>query len=533
MNARAAIVPKLCGMDVELGNSILSPDGGEAAGSDAAASRLLLAAIEGRSGWLAPDEETDSGRRFTGAGHCFYCDLNHIELCVAEVRSAFDLVAGWHATLRIAAAARRAAQRKLPEGWMLQVRVNNSDGQSHSYGAHCNFLVSRRAWQDIFERRLHFQLLLASFQASSIVFTGQGKVGSENGRPPVRFQLAQRADFFETLCAPQTTYHRPLVNARDESLCGTGSRGERGLARLHCIFFDSTLCHVATLLKIGTMQIVLAMIEAGEFDTRLLLEDPVGAVRAWSHDPTLAARCPTVGGEMLTAAELQLRFAERAHRFVESGAAAAAIPRCAEIHAAWTDTLRLLAAGDLDALAPRLDWALKLRTLLQVMRDEPRLRWDSPELQVVDQIYGSLDEEEGIYWECERAGAVERVVDAERIAHFVTDPPDDTRAWTRAQLLRLAPPGSVVSVDWDAVVLQVRRPGRRTERLRFSLANPLRSTRGDWNRTCGPTPDLDAVIAALAPENLPVPQFDPRRLFEQASHYLWTQRVHRTRGEVP
>ena len=79
------------------------------------------------------------------------------------------------------------------------------------------------------------------------MFTGQGKVGSENGRPATPYQLSQRADFVETLMGKQTTHRRPIVNSRDEALCGatshfvSGASQDLGLARLHCIFFDNTL----------------------------------------------------------------------------------------------------------------------------------------------------------------------------------------------------------------------------------------------------------------------------------------------------
>src|SRR5262249_17152411 len=151
-------------------------------------------------------------------------------------------------------------------------------------------LVSRRAWDNLFRRRLHYQLSLAALQASSIVVNGQGKVGSENDAPPVSFQLGQRADFIETLCGEQTTYNRPLVNARDEALCG--DRGD--LARVHAICFDATLCQIATFLRVGIMQLGLALIEAEVVDHRLMLDDAVGALHVWSHDLTLTARAPLV-----------------------------------------------------------------------------------------------------------------------------------------------------------------------------------------------------------------------------------------------
>ena len=122
--------------------------------------------------------------------------------------------------LRIARTAMVNANEKLPAGRQIQVLVNNSDGRGNSYGSHLNFLITRRCWDNIFRRKIHYMLYLAAFQASSIVYTGQGKVGSENGAPEVEFQLSQRADFFERLVGSQTTHNRPIVNSRDEALCG-------------------------------------------------------------------------------------------------------------------------------------------------------------------------------------------------------------------------------------------------------------------------------------------------------------------------
>src|SRR4026208_2376933 len=139
-------------------------------------------------------------------------------------------------------------------------------------------------------------LRLAAFRAAGIVFTGQGKVGSENGTPDVPFQLSARADFFGRLVGAQTTHNRPIVNSRDEPLCGTAE-----MARLHVIFFDNTLCHVASLLKVGVMQIVLAMIEAERIKPGLALEDPLDALLRWSHDPTLHARARLTSGRQITA----------------------------------------------------------------------------------------------------------------------------------------------------------------------------------------------------------------------------------------
>ena len=245
--------------------------------------------------------------------------------------------------------------------------INNSDGRGNSYGSHLNFLISRRTWDSLFHRRLHYLAYLASYQATSIVITGQGKVGSENGAPPVDYQLSQRADFFETMTGTQTTFRRPLVNSRDEPLCGLTDKGmpkrsmDSKLARLHCIFYDSNICHVACLLKCGMFQILLAMLEAGRVRQRLILDDPLAAVRRFSHDPSLRARARTATGLRLTAVEWQRLFLEDAQKFVAAGGCGGAVPRAEEILDLYADTLEKLQTGNLEALTGRLDWVLKRR----------------------------------------------------------------------------------------------------------------------------------------------------------------------------
>ena len=70
------------------------------------------------------------------------------------------------------------------------------------------------------------------------------------------------------------------------------------------------------------------------------------------------------------------------------------------------------------------------------MRQNPSWTWDSPELKTLDLMYGSL--RNGLYWACERSGMIEPVVSEAEIERFTHEPPEDTRAWTRAMLLRQA-----------------------------------------------------------------------------------------------
>ena len=507
-------VPKLCGADIELGNFVLGRRGDR---SGAEACRAVLREIEGfpdrsrrphqygfrlrytERGLVIDDDggtPQDSGRRFLAStGGCAYIDLDHLELCIPEVLSAYDHVAAWHAMLRVAREALDAANARQPPDARIQVLVNNSDGSSNSYGSHLNFLLTRQAWDDMFRRKLHQLLYLAAYQASSIVFTGQGKVGAENGAPRVRYQLSQRADFFERLVGTQTTYHRPLVNSRDESLCGTE---DARLARLHCIFFDNTLCPVASLLKVGVMQIILAMLETARMNPAVILDEPLDAVIAWSHDPTLRARARLASGRDLTAVELQWLFLEDATAFVAAGGCDGIVPRAGEILACWEDTLAKLAAHDVLALAPRLDWALKLTILERAMARHPGLEWDSPQMKHLDHLYGSLDASEGLYWLYERDGLVERTVsdaDIERLRH---EPPEDTRAWTRAMVLRAAGPDLVEDVDWDRVKIRQRNGGHWSWARTLELSNPLRFTRRETATVFEEAETLEEILERLS-----------------------------------
>ena len=496
-------VPKLCGADVELGNFIVGVDRPDGTGYEA--SRALLAAIDaphprgtdGAGGWTPQDW----GRKFLATnGGCFYVDLDHLECCLPEVLSGYDHVAAWHAMLRIARRALDEVNAALPEGRSIHVLVNNSDGKGHAYGSHLDFLVTRHAWDDIFRRKLHHLLVLAAFQVSSIVFTGQGKVGAENDTPDTAFQLSQRADFFETVVAPQTTFCRPIVNSRDEPLCGMlqDSAAATDLARLHCIFFDNTLCHGSSLLKVGTMQLLLAMLEAGWASARLIVDDPVAAVVEWSHDPSLAARARMASRQKLTAIEIQLLFLEDARRFAARRGFDGVVPRAGEILALWEDTLEKLRAGDLDALARRIDWVLKLRILERAMAELPGLTWTGPAMKHLDHAYASLDEATGLYWAYERAGAVDRVVDDEAIRRFEREPPEDTRAWGRAMLLRLASREHLEDVDWDRIRFRERGSGYWPVLRTLHLDDPLGFTRAAIGEAVQEAASLSDVLWALA-----------------------------------
>ena len=116
------------------------------------------------------------------------------------------------------------------------------------------------------DRRTPFQTIveqLIPFLVSRQVFCGAGKVGAENGAEPVPYQISQRADFFETEIGLDTMVKRPIINTRDEPHADRDR-----YRRLHVIVGDANMSEYTTYLKVGTMMIMLQMIEDGFPDDR-------------------------------------------------------------------------------------------------------------------------------------------------------------------------------------------------------------------------------------------------------------------------
>jgi proteasome accessory factor A len=295
----------------------------------------------------------------------------------------------------------------------------------------------------------------------------------------------------------QTTYDRPIVNSRDETLCGrSGCDGPAAPARLHVIFFDSALAHGSALFRVGTMQLILTLIELGQINARLILDDPLDALVAYSHDPALEARAELISGEHLTALELQSAYLEEVKRAAARGVFEGVVPGAPEIIALWEDTLEKLAKRDWMAAAPRLDWVMKLMAIERALEQRPDLGWDSPEIKVIDLLYSSLDSD-GLYGAYESSGFAERLVTPERIDYFTSNPPPDTRAWTRAMLLRRAAPESVVSVDWDSITFRQEGPYSWPSYRTVDLTDPLGGTQAEAQPIFDHFEDFEDLVTAL------------------------------------
>jgi proteasome accessory factor A len=358
---------------------------------------------------------------------------------------------------------------------------NNTDGKGSSYGTHENYLMSRATpFADIVRH-------LVPFFVSRQVFTGAGRVGIGTDSELPGYQLTQRADFFEVEVGLETTLKRPIVNTRDEPHASADK-----YRRLHVIIGDANLCEVASLLKLGTTSLVLAMIEAKAVTRDLAVERPVATLRAVSHDPSLKTLVTLRDGTRLTAVQLQWAFFEQANEFLEAHVGADVDDDTTEVLTRWESVLTRL-ENDPMSCSRELDWVAKL-ALLQGFRDREGLDWDAPRLGLIDLQYSDVRPHKGLYHRLVARDRVERLIDDAAVVAAVDEPPDDTRAYFRGRCL--AKYGrDVAAASWDSVIFDL--PGQDSLQ-RVPMLEPLRGNREAVGHLIDASETAADLMAAMA-----------------------------------
>jgi proteasome accessory factor A len=389
--------------------------------------------VEGEK--YTPNQQENIARNKTLAnGARYYVDHAHPEYSCPEVTNARDLVIFEKAGERIVEISRREANRLLPPGTQMLIYKNNSDRKGNSYGSHENYLMDRRtSFKQIVEH-------LMPFFVSRQVYSGAGKVGSENRGQPCDYQLSQRADFFETEVALDTMVKGPIINTRDEP-----HADREKYRRLHVIVGDANMAEYSIYLRNGATALVLAMIEDGAIDRDFSLRDPVKAIKEVSHDSTCRREIELQNGRRLTAVQLQGEYLELAQRYVTNRETD---PGAREVLAYWERVLDALGRDPME-LVDQIDWVAK-KALIEGFMSRKGVDWDSPQVQMLDLQYHDLRPEKGLYYLLERQGKIQRVVTDEEIERAVHHPPEDTRAYFRGSCLKLY--GSeVFGVNWDSI----------------------------------------------------------------------------------
>jgi proteasome accessory factor A len=388
-----------------------------------------------------------SSNVFLENGARLYLDVgSHPEYATPECDRILDVVAHDKAGERILESLVQSAEQRLDEEGIrgeIYLFKNNTDSAGNSYGCHENYLVSRH--KD-FHRTVE---VLLPFLVTRQIYLGAGKL-AQTPRGTA-FTVAQRAEHIWEGVSSATTRSRPIINTRDEP----HADAER-YRRLHVIAGDSNMSEYATFVKVGTVVALLQMIERDVVFRDLGLENPIRAIREISHDITCRKKVRLANGRELSALDIQWEYLDRALRFARASGFPAEVQLAVE---RWEHLLTGLEKDPL-TLDREVDWVIKYR-LLEQYRERRDLAWSDPRLAMLDLSYHDVDRDRGVFYLLERRGLVDRVVDDDRIARAVLEPPQTTRARLRGAFIRAAKAKRRdFTVDW--VHLKLNDQAQRT-----------------------------------------------------------------------
>ncbi|MEE2871859.1 MAG: proteasome accessory factor PafA2 family protein [Candidatus Latescibacterota bacterium] len=387
------------------------------------------------------DEPPGNGGFLFNGGRV-YIDMGHLEYATPECSGLFDLVASDRAGELMV----QRALEQLDLAKTASFFKNNIDHYTGAtFGCHENYLVRR----DVPFSQVLLPAMLPFFVTRQI-FAGAGRVGChtdafEYGSAEdegVSFQISQRADHIVTEIYQWIQFSRAIINTRDEPLADWGL-----YRRLHLLVGDSNMMEFATALKVGTTALVLQLLEEGIVPGIKLL-DPVQAIRDISRDMSFRWEIQLEDGSYTTAAEVQREYLDLAERYL----------RGQDEEGDWVLVeWRFVIDGlthDPGSLVDRVDWVAKKWLLERFMKEEG-LDWHDTWVQSLDLEYHNLNAEKGLYFDLYRRGLVKRVVDDEQINQAMANPPSNTRAKARSQVLRaLVGRKARYVIDWDSIYVE-------------------------------------------------------------------------------
>jgi proteasome accessory factor A len=389
-----------------------------------------------------------SSNVFLRNGSRLYLDVgSHPEYATAECDDLVQLVTHDKAGERILEDLLVDAERRLADegiGGDIYLFKNNTDSAGNSYGCHENFLVTRAGE---FSRIAD---VLLPFLVTRQLICGAGKV-LQTPRGAV-YCLSQRAEHIWEGVSSATTRSRPIINTRDEP----HADAER-YRRLHVIVGDSNMAEPTTLLKVGSANLVLEMIEEGVQFRDFSLDNPIRAIREISHDLTGRRLVRLAGGREASALDIQREYYSKA---VEHVARRSPDPLADRVIELWGRVLDAVEAQDLTKIDREIDWAIKHR-LIERYRGKHDMDLSSPRVAQLDLAYHDIRRGRGIFDLLQRKDLVTRVTDDGEIEAAKDTPPQTTRAKLRGDFIAAAQQaGRDFTVDW--VHLKLNDQAQRT-----------------------------------------------------------------------
>jgi proteasome accessory factor A len=402
-----------------------------------------------------------SSNVFLTNGSRLYIDVGaHPEYATAEADNLTDLIALDKAGERIVQGLVAGGEERLRavgvEG-TIHLYKNNTDSAGNSYGCHENYLVRRRADFKAFASDL------LPFLVTRQIVTGAGCIT----RTPqgAHFSFSPRADHMWEGMSSATTRSRPMINTRDEPHANAEL-----YRRMHVIVGDSTMAEPTTLLKMGSTDLILRLMEARVRMPGLALAREMQAIRDVAHDMGGKANVELADGRHLTAVEVQQAYLDLVRGHL--GGIIAVTDEVERVLDLWQRGIDAVRNQDFSLIDTELDWAIKLK-ILDRYQERLGCRLDDPRLARLELAFHDVSPEHGLFYRLQSQGLVKRVIDDSRIERATTTAPTSTRAHLRGAFVQAASSaGRDYTVDW--VHLKVTGEESRT----VLLKDPFRSADG-------------------------------------------------------
>jgi len=465
---------RIFGVETEFGclvvdESLGSPEGVVEAIKDYVFYELRLGAIDLHSRDDVFEPAHCGG--FLTNGARLYIDAvgSHLEYATAECRSLKDLVANDRAGQRIIV--RAIKEMGLEE----EVSVYNNSVDhfgGHTFGCHENYLVQSDA--ELLNESVN---QLYPFLVTRQIYAGVGRVGGHilttSGMRPtyqeitenpvdyiwvsqvygvlpddtVNFQLSQRADHILKTIASRVRFNRAIINPKWEHFYS-----HDGMTRLHLLFGEANQNEFAYALKMGTTALSLRLLEEKKVPKEWSLAQPVVALREVSRDQTFGWCVRMSDGRSIGGIDLQREYLALAQEYKGESEQTDWVLRN------WEDILDGLERDPM-SLEDRIDWVAKRKVVEEYMSAEG-VGWDDESLHSVDLEYHNIDPEKSLFHALHEMNRVQRVPEEIDIVDAMTEPPKDTRAKGRSDLVKevLKRKGPRFYVfDWNGVAVDRHR----------------------------------------------------------------------------
>jgi proteasome accessory factor A len=391
-----------------------------------------------------------SSNVFLRNGSRLYLDVgSHPEYATAECDSVHQLITHDRAGERILEGLCVDAEQRLREEGIagdIYLFKNNTDSAGNSYGCHENYLVERST--DFLSLAEGFIPFLISRQ----IITGAGKV-LQTPRGAL-YCVSQRADHIWEGVSSATTRSRPIINTRDEPHADADL-----YRRLHVIVGDSNMSETTAMLKVGSADLVLRMLESGAVMRDLTFENPIRAIREISHDTTGTRTVTLSNGREVTALQMQMEYLDKVAQYVDRRGLRSD-PMIDKVLDLWERSLKAVESQDFTAVETEIDWVIKKRLLDRYM-DKHGLEISDVRVAQLDLAYHDINRNRGLFYLLERRGLATRITHDPEVFEAKEVPPQTTRAKLRGDFVKRAQERRRdFTVDW--VHLKLNDQAQRT-----------------------------------------------------------------------